>query len=93
MLFVRKDVPSNLLVIEKKTIESFLFEINLRNSKWLINCSYNPHKNKIATHLDRLSKSLNIFSSNYEKFIILGDFNVEINKNHMKSFFENYDLI
>ena len=93
MLFVRKDVPSNLLVIEKKTIESFLFEINLRNSKWLINCSYNPHKNKIATHLDRLSKSLNIFSSNYEKFIILGDFNVEINKNHMTSFCENYDLI
>ena len=70
-----------------------MFEINLRNSKWLIHCSYNPHKKKIATHLDRLSKSLNIFSSDYEKFIILGDFNVEINKNHMKSFCENYDLI
>ena len=33
MLFVRKDIPSNLLVIEKKLIESFFIEINLRNSK------------------------------------------------------------
>ena len=73
-------------MITKKPIESFLIEINLRSSKWLINCSYNPHKNNIATHLDRL------FSSDYEKFIILEDFNVEINENHMKSFCENYEL-
>ena len=92
ILFVRKDIPSNLLVIEKKPIESVFIEINLRNSKWLINCSYNPHKNNIATHLDRLSESLDTFSSDYQKFIILGDFNVEINENHMKSFCENYDL-
>ena len=89
MLFVRKDIPSNLLVIKKKPIESFFIEINLRNSKWLINCSYNPHKNNITTHLDR---SLDTFSSDYEKFIILGDFNVEINENQMKSFCGNYDL-
>ena len=93
LLFVRKDISSNLLVIEKKAIESFFIEINLRNSKWLINCSYNPHKNNTATHLDRLSESLDTFSSDYEKFMILEDFNVEINENHMKSFSENYDLI
>ena len=92
MLFVRKEIPSNLLVIEKKPIERFFIEINLCNRKWLINCFYNPHKNNIATHLDRLSESLDTFSSDYEKFIILGDFNVEINENHMKSFCENYDL-
>ena len=92
MLFVRKVIPSNLLVIKKKPIESFFIEINLRSSKWLINCSYNPHKNNITTHLDKLRKSLDTFSSDYEKFIILDDFNVEINENHMKSFCENYDL-
>ena len=92
MLFVRKDIPSNLLVIEKKPIERVFIEINLRNSKWLINCSHNTHKNNIATHLDRLSESLDTFSSDYQKFIILGDFNVEINENHMKSFCKNYDL-
>ena len=92
MLFVRKYIPPNLLVIEKKPKESFFMVINLRNSKWPINCSDNPHKNNIATHLDKLSKSLDTFSSDYEKFIILGGSNVEINENHMKFVCENYGL-
>ena len=39
MLFVRDDIPSNLLTIEEKPIESFNVELNLRGSKWLVNCS------------------------------------------------------
>ena len=53
MLFLREDIPSNLLTIEEKPVESFYVELNLRNSKWLVNCSYNPHKNSIGNHLDR----------------------------------------
>ena len=49
MLFARDDIPSNLLTIEKKPIQSFYVELNLRNSKWLVSCSYNPHKNSIGT--------------------------------------------
>ena len=37
MLFVRDDIPSNLLTIEEKPIESFYVELNLPNSKWLVN--------------------------------------------------------
>ena len=33
-----------------KPIEGFYVEISLRNDKWLINCSYNPHKNVIGNH-------------------------------------------
>ena len=43
LLFVREDIPSNLLTIEEKTTESFYVDLNLRNNKWLVNCSYNPH--------------------------------------------------
>ena len=92
MLFVREDIPSNLLTIEDKPIESFYVELNLRNSKWLINCSYNSHKNNIGTHLDRISQSLDVFSSNYERFLLVGDFNVAVEETHMKSFCENYAL-
>ena len=90
MLFVREDIPSNLLTIEDKPIESFYVELNLRNSKWLINCSYNSHKNNIGTHLDRTSQSLDVFSSKYERFLLVGDFNVAVEETHMKSFCENY---
>ena len=92
MLFVRDDIPSNLLTIEEKPIEIFYVELNLRNSKWLINCSYNPHKNSIGNHLNRISESLDLLSSDYEKMIFLGDFNVTDDEHHMKSFCENYGL-
>ena len=40
MLYVREDIPSNLLATDKKNhFESFYVELNLRNEKWLINCS------------------------------------------------------
>ena len=92
MLFLRDDIPSNLLIIEEKPIESFYVELNLRNRKWLVNCSYNPHKNSIRNHLDRIRESLDLLSSDYEKMIFLGDFNVTDDEHHMKSFCENYDL-
>ena len=88
--FVREDIPFNLLTIEEKPVESFYIELNLRNSKWLVNYSYNPHKNSIGNHLDRISKSL--LSSDYEKMIFLGDLNVTDDEHHMESFCENYGL-
>ena len=45
------DMPTNLLEVETKPIESFYVKINQRNDKWLINCSYNPYKNIIGNHL------------------------------------------
>lgn len=51
LLYVREHIPSNLLTVETKPIEGFSVELNLRNGKWLINCSYNPHKNMISNHL------------------------------------------
>ena len=67
MLLVRENIASNLLAIECKAIEGLYVELNLRNVKWLINCSYNPHKNTISTHIDKLSESLDLFSADYEK--------------------------
>ena len=73
-------------------IESFYVELNLRNNKWLINCSYNPHKRLIRNHLDAISKTLDLHSSTYDKIMLLGDFNTEIDEQHMQSFCDNYSL-
>ena len=78
--------------IEEKPIESFYVELNLRISKWLVNCSYNPHKNSIGNHLHRISESLDLLSFDYEKMIFLGDFNVTDDEHHMKSFCKSYGL-
>ena len=74
MLYVREDIPSNLLAThEKNHIKSFYVELNLRNEKWLINCSYKPNKFMICNYLDALSTYLDLHSTTYEKILILGD--------------------
>ena len=57
-----------------------------------MNCSYNPHKSEIKKDLTGLRNSLDLYYTKYEKILILGDFNVEIEEANMKSFCENYNL-
>ena len=92
LLYVREDIPSSLITVDINPIESFYVELNLRNNNWLINCSYNPNKSLIGNHLDAVSKTLDLHSSTYDKIILLGDFNAEIDEQHMQSFCDNYSL-
>ena len=92
MLYVREDIPSKLVGVETSPTEGFYVEINLRKKKWLLCCSYNPNKNNIQFHLENLTKSLALYSSNYENLIILGDFNVSIDNSYMAGFCDTYDL-
>ena len=92
LLYVREDIPTNLTEVETKPIEGFYVEINLRNDKWLINCSYNPHKNMIGNHLRALSEKLDIYSTSYDNFISLADFNIEMEKQQILDFCDNYSL-
>ena len=64
----------------------------MRNDKWLINCSCNPHKNTIGHHLRALSEKLDIYSRSCDNFIILGDFNIEVEEQQIKDFCDDYSL-
>ena len=75
MLFVREDIPAKLIFIEVSPVEGFYVETNLRKQKWLICCSYNPNKHNISKHIEALSKSIDLFSSNHENVLLMGDFN------------------
>ena len=92
LLYIREDILSNLLEVETKPIESVYAEINLYNDKRLVNCSYNPHKNMIGNHILALSEKLDVYSSCYNIFIILGHFNIEIKQQQFKAFCDNYGL-
>ena len=92
LLYVREDIRLNLITVYISPIETFYVELNLRNDKWLINCSYNPHKSLIGNDLDAVSKTLDLHSSTCDKIILLGDFNTEIDDQHMQSFCDNYSV-
>ena len=93
MLYIREVIPSRL--IQKKVrnnSEYFFVEINLRKKNWLLCCSYNPHKNSISTHIDFSRRVVDLHSSNYGNFILLGDFNSEMTDTNLKDFCNLYFL-
>ena len=65
-------------------MEGFYEEMNLQKKKSLLCCSCNPKKNAIKSHLEPLlHKRLALYSSKYENFIVLGDFNVGMDNSDM----------
>ena len=92
MFFIREDIQCKLLSVENHPMEGFYVETNLRKTKWLLCCSYNPNRCKIDFHLENLNRSLALYSSHYENFIIIGDFNVEANDSAISVFSDTYDL-
>ena len=56
--------------------EGFFIETNLRK-KWLLSCSYKPHKNNNGTHLQTISKTLDKLSTSYDDIILYGEFYVK----------------
>ena len=92
MWFVREDISSNLVEAEAKPIEGFYVELNLRNNKWLLNRSYNPHRNNIGSNLKALSDFLDSQSSTSEKMLIWGDFNIEADDQNINIFCDSYSL-
>ena len=89
---MREDIPSKLLLINNQPIEGFYIEINLRKKKWLLCSSYNPNRDNIGNHLDSLSRNLALYSSTYENYIIIDDFNIEADSKEMSSFCDTFDL-
>ena len=86
---IRKDTPSNLLHTDD--IIGFYIEISIRKKKWLLGCSYNPHKHFISSHLKELGKNLD-FISKYDNFILLGDLNAESANEAVNDFCQVYNF-
>ena len=85
LLYIRGNVPSRYLkkITANELFEGFSVELNLRSEKWLLSCSYKPHKEKITSHLRNLGPALDRFRADYENIILLGDFNVEVEEKIM----------
>ena len=79
---------------QKDTVIKFLTKklVEVIAVSWFVSCSYNPNKNNISSHLQRLRNSLDLYSAEYENIILIGDFNVSPEESHMETFCESYGL-
>ena len=92
LVYVREDIPCKLMPMKNCSIEGFFIELNLKSKKWLISCSYNPHRNFILHHLNSIGKNLDLLSGNYENIFRMGDFNADMENVSLKHFCDLYNL-
>ena len=95
LLNVREDIACKILneYTPEKPIQNFFVEINLRPTKWLLSCSYNRRTNLIADIVHCIGRGIDFYSSKYDNFIALGDFNTEASNSILEQFCASYNLI
>ena len=92
-MFVRENIFCKIIKIDSDAdFERIFVEINLSKKKWLLCCSYSPHKSNITNHLKNICKTLDKLSANYDNLILLGDFNVEHEEESIAEFLNLYNL-
>ena len=92
MIFVKSHIPSRKLNNFKITsnIQIISFEINLRKEKWLIVSIYKAPSQENKNVLWCLTNLLEFYSTQYEKVIVFGDFNMEAKNKVMKDFLQEH---
>ena len=64
------------------------FELNLRKEKWLVISIYRPPLQLPSCFLDFLTNMIDFFSSSYNNFTEMGDFNSQPTDSIVKSFMD-----
>ena len=92
LIYVRENIPSKQLNDHHLPgdIEGIFVELNFRKSKWLIFGSYHPPNQPDEYYFNKVSNSLDIYISKYDKFLLTGDFNSEDSEPEMREFLERY---
>ena len=94
LLYIRSNITSTKLneYIIKNQIEAFCMEKRIRNSIWLLCCSYNPRKLQIASHIQEISNGIDASCKKYENILIMGDFYADVKEVSLRLFCNQYKL-
>ena len=96
LVYVRDDIPSNLVKLDQNfdNFEGFFIELELsKKNKWLLSYSYNPNKGNIKQRLSNISKGLDELNSKYNNILIIGDLNSEMSEPSLDEFCQTYNLV
>ena len=80
IIYVREDIPSNMLVKQKlpHNIEDIFIALNFRKVKWLLFGTYHPPSQNELYYFEALEKALDCY--NYNRIVLAGDFDSEEHK-------------
>ena len=91
---MRSDIPCKQLNKHdfSDNIEGIFLEINFRKSKWLFLGTYHPPSQSDIFYFKNIENALDIYTQQYDKFLLVGDFNAEETETTLGNFMELYDL-
>ena len=92
-IYAREDIPSRELKIHNtpEDIESIFSIFCLIKTKWLFCGCYHPPSQSDQYVFENIGKALNKYSRNYDKFILLCDFNAEKSETSLSQFLFEYN--
>ena len=94
IFYMNEQIPSNVLTLESipRDIEIILLDFTVKNRKWLCIGLYKPPSQSEKYFLDHLSKTLGQLTYQYDKTILIGDFNLTVENNNLENFMNTFDL-
>ena len=92
-IYIRDNIPSKLLKKHKfhDGMEGLFLELNFRKIKLLLLGTYHPPSQNDIYYFNQLDKANDTYN-NYEKLLLIGDFNAETTEPCIESFLYEHDL-
>ena len=93
LIYAREDIPSRELKTHNipEDIESIFIEINLIQTRWLFCGFYPPPSQSDQYFVENIGKATDKYSKQYDKFILVGDFNTEESEPCLSQFLYEYN--
>ena len=87
LVYVRDNIRSRVIECENlpSSFEGLVIELSFDIKKWLLTCSYNPHRNSTKEHIRLVSCWIDQNIRRYEK-ILMGNCNAEVTEISMQEF-------
>ena len=94
IVYIREHIPAKIINNTNlpNDIEGIFIELNLKNNKWLLFGTYHPPSQNSNYYFSEIGRALDLYKSNYERFILVGDFNKEDTENDIHDFMLEHDL-
>ena len=95
LIYIKEGVPAKEVStssLTSKEIEIKVIEINLHKIKWLLIGIYRPPSQSEKFFFEEISKNMEHYFTNYENFLVVGDFNLGEENSILKDFMNSWNL-
>ena len=91
ILFVKENIPCKVLNTFRFSEECEI-DFSILNKKWLLLGIYNPPSQNEALFVEQIKLALNTYSTTYENFLLLGDFNMTTENSKLQDLMDAFSL-